>query len=71
MPELTKSVFEKNGYLGTKDCTEVLANNRERERDLFWFQETSRMKNNEGWKGEGEGKTSEEAIFHENLPVHH
>ena len=29
------------------------------------------MKNNEGGKGEGEGKTSEEAIFHENLPVHH
>lgn len=34
-PELSKSAFEKNGYLGTKDCTVVLANNRGRERAVL------------------------------------
>lgn len=42
--ELTKSAFEKNWYLGTKDCIEVLANNSEGERAVlilrdFWKEE--------------------------------
>lgn len=31
--ELTKSAFEKNWCLGTKDCIEGLANNSEGERE--------------------------------------
>ena len=35
MLELTKSAFEKNWHLGTKDCTEILANNSEGERAVL------------------------------------
>lgn len=58
---------EKNSYLGTKDCSEVLVNNRDGGNVALIPKDSLQLKIMRGRKKEGQEKVKE-ALFRENPP---